>query len=607
MAASLNDGVVGAAAYSVTGAVNPLNVSTAIGLFDQTLPITKQVQSTDPRFSHFFGFCAVYASDYLSSDGNKNKFDNRYRIIVPQDNWNRAIPVYETDVAGNPVIDQTTGKPKIKTETNPITGKVTAVTTDHVVSLVSCPSVFQNTRFSWLMGVENASTKYVVGYNPSTGEAITGQQLTASQYKEKSSVLNMQPFEPDALNDWNNLPKPLFKCDYCVKAIGDAVPGTKDTGSGLSGSTDYATWCNAFPQIDSYADYFDIDPWLVRAIMRHETGFGGANYDAERARCTVAVVAKDQATLDKYCKTFDASGTKCKYASYTSPTTGKSIPIFPGDFGCYDYTHAYNVKNLGDPDGVCANVQGVYLPTTAPDCTDINTDPSLCKATVTNDPLPDDLAYCAYGLTAVIEHPYYDWSDTQTGGKSFTPQQVSEVCGSKYNPLNATDAICWGTYKIKLSWVSSEATVDTHITKGDYFGTEAKNDENIRRRYIASLVIEKNRGLFCGKGKPASQCVEYWIGNYNQIKDGNGAGLCNKITYETTVDQDGKKTTTPKIEDVSGKVIDFPSYLANCAPDDQYGTRKYSEKILNMYNSLISGCSRSDCPYGRLSENRKQP
>lgn len=498
---SLKYGVIGVSKYTYTPFVNPLNCSNCSDAWmPETQKWTDTIVNSEPRFSQWYSFCSIYS---------------------------------ETSENGNRVLSVFPGQSD------------------------ACQSCNQ--------GVQNLN--YYNLFKDSGGQAV---------YMMYTQPGNIQPIPADELNKWltpqdasypNSPVLPYYKCNFCVANESKTIPlelagGVNDKGRVVNyGAT--TEQCTGFPQLDFYADQWDVDPMLIRAIVNHESSFDP---------CSASLVAKNKDAYDKY--------------------TAQGWSVFPGDFGCWK-PHD-EVGSGADQSGLCPNIVD----------------------------LPEDLAYCAYGLGQVLEHPYWDWrvqSDgtLETGGYA-TPEQLSSYCFADYNPFNATHAACRAAYEFRGKWDAAKGIVEKYRVE---LGVGAPEKAELKRWYIAAIAAELYRGGFktawvysmtTGNTESEKEFSESEIQGYAGVMASESKS-CKKL--EITVNDKGEKEIT-KID--YGPVTSFLDYLANCEGpcyySQDFGTvkcRTYGKSILSKYYGLASTClSKSKtslaCPDSRFEVNIKK-
>ncbi|MBI5133671.1 MAG: hypothetical protein HZA83_03065, partial [Thaumarchaeota archaeon] len=80
-----------------------------------------------------------------------------------------------------------------------------------------------------------------------------------------------------------------FRCEWCVNNVTDADNWPDDLQVGKQTVPD-ETFCTQYPELDKYADYYDLDPMLLRAIVWHESGF---------QKCAASIVGPGDACYEK--------------------------------------------------------------------------------------------------------------------------------------------------------------------------------------------------------------------------------------------------------------------------------------------------------------------
>jgi hypothetical protein len=359
------------------------------------------------------------------------------------------------------------------------------------------------------------NSPYMTNTQPGNIQPIPSDEMN----KLPKSVVPGQPAQPPAL---------YYTCDFCIK------------GAGSAGSAATSVACDSFPELDIYADQYDLDPWFFRAIIAGESAF---------TPCAASIVADSQVTRDKYGGTYN------------------NMPIFEGDYGCYK-PHT-RVGAGPDPDNLCPNVQE----------------------------LPEDLSYCAYGLTQVIEHPYSDWNGDYTGG-DYSAQKVKNICFENFNPLNSTHAACLGAYKLKEKWDTAQGYIDG-LGSSNYLGGEIRADPEVRKRDIALVAAELYRGV-PGTGRLT---IMSWLTQYSQVMNSDKK-VCMVVKCESkdvTDSTTGETKTVRTCDNTEHVVTGFADYLVNCQ------NRDYGTKVLKRYDDMVSSCGRSDCPYGSLLQKNYHP
>jgi|GEM_PF-6406625 hypothetical protein len=498
---SLKYGVVGVAKYSYTGFSNPLNCSSCSETYMAETQewTTAKLLPIEPRFSQWYAFCSAY----VEVDGKSNRVLN----VFP--------------------------------------GRSDACQT--------CNQGVQNLNYYTVFSDSGIKATYMTYTQVSTFQAIPADEDINGWAKPQDVSYPELPVLP------------YYKCNFCV-ANESNIPVELAGGQNSEGRVvNYGSTleqCTAFPQIDFYADQWDVDPLLLRAVINHESGFNP---------CSASVVAKNKAAYDTY--------------------KSQGMYVFPGDFGCWK-DHSV-VGSGADPSGLCPNIEE----------------------------LPEDLAYCAFGLGQVLEHPYWDWTTKADGtvytGGYATPEQLEAYCFKDYNPLNATHAACRAAWEFKGKWESAEVIVDKYATQ---LGVADPSKAELKKWYTAAIAAELYRGGFrtawiysqtTGTADAEGEFNEQSIQSYASIM-ATESKLCKKITLE----KNDKGELVKKIVDY-GPVTSFLDYLANCEGPCQYSDdfqkvkcRTYGKSILSKYYGLASTCLNNNpsgpaCPDSRFEKNIK--
>ncbi|MEM4625949.1 MAG: hypothetical protein QXF70_00820 [Candidatus Bilamarchaeaceae archaeon] len=230
-----------------------------------------------------------------------------------------------------------------------------------------------------------------------TLEEVSASIFNVPSQKKSGELLDI--FNPPVPEMGKEVTK-YWSCDSCISEKKNITEIFKKTGGGnvifrykkqptVVAGLDV---CKNYTELDFYASRFNVDPMLVRATAAAESGFD---------KCAVARVCKGGVSYQK---------------------------CVPGNYNIgYDF--------MNDPSGDCK-------------FEDIPTDSK------------GDLKYTfvGLGLMQVLESPYTFWPpdgpykehflEAYKYGRREEINLVSSVCGNKFNPFNATDAACWGTWKL---------------------------------------------------------------------------------------------------------------------------------------------------------------
>lgn len=477
----LADGVIGAARYDYTGAFDPLNCGEKCSEAYPDYTKDNGLKNNEPIYSHWYGFCELYAQDDPSQKPNK--------IFAEFPTFNRKL----------------------------VNGK-------YVLSSGGCANSIQNFRFEEMIGDD-------------------------SPYKVNTDYTNPKPIP------MGDVYKPYFSCDYCAMG-GEEIPFDSVTAVGGAGDL-----CSKFTEINVYADRWEVDPWLAKAFAAQEAGIGST--EIRQTYCSV------------------------------------SYPVSVTNGGC----NANDLLQIADPDGTCND------PANNPKANgQLAADYTNVKAEDGSQGKP-----CAYGLMQTIELPHTYWDmdkpdASESSGGGLSPNEVSKACFADFNPFNGTQSACLGVYKIYKSGLN----VDSQLAKltgnseyNDKLGLCDDDGTDCDEAKLNAWKIIIMRAQYAGLKSVWNNGPGEWMKKYFEDCDsGDSDGECEVPVKVTKTNADG--STYEETEYITKDFEDFPDYLANCiAPTQNIKTALDIPHVLSYYKGLTGYCQYSDCPYGKLSKNRK--
>ncbi len=327
----------------------------------------------------------------------------------------------------------------------------------------------------------------------------------------------------EIIHPLDEIDKELFRCDACLaegkditeiypvfKEAGDKWPYLKPTGETLN------ALCTIFPEIDYYASKFNVDPMLMRAIARTESGMNPC-----RVTCTPR--GGGAGTV------IDSSGIERQ---------------------CIDGNYNIGMNYMEDPQRITYE---------GPEVEALFGSPSIyCPDLIHLPPNYDTVERPSYrimglGLMQTMEPPYTFWpaaeredgvdgeyyweyfadivfdEATNPDGRR-TNYAGARYCSPYFNPFNVSHSACWGTAKMSgllhkgaVDWIrDAEATcAAAPYNYPDVFGVE--NDLAKKEILTAFIAVYMSTGAWGGTTMDPENCYtnptdECWLSHYCEAK-----------------------------------------------------------------------------------------
>ena len=336
----------------------------------------------------------------------------------------------------------------------------------------------------------------------------------------------------------------LVRCDACVNENSTFPFDVKVASIGLSIPDKNATYCRSVPALDYYAGKRNLDPMLVRAIVLAESKFDN---------CSAAQVSSSGGV----------------------------------DSGCYPAGYDY----VPDPEGNCPN---------------------------TGSKIPGK-RYCGLGLMQTLEPPYTFWPssltpdgkpgqyysgapsdqlflEAQLGGRSGLITDSKTQCTPNFDPFNATDSACMGTYKFMLNMNDAANMVNKNLAN------LGNPDSNTQRGITYYLALHYYRGY----GGYAQGWITEFGNRYKYDKD-----FCDQDANQNDpmcLERGTDSACTAGTADCCYGMKDFVKFVRECRfakgtpPTTLQGDASafygdYGSKVLSYYRALVDGCGdAAGCP-----------
>ncbi|MBD3209933.1 hypothetical protein GF318_00975 [Candidatus Micrarchaeota archaeon] len=356
----------------------------------------------------------------------------------------------------------------------------------------------------------------------------------------------------------------LYRCMDCItnNLTREEPPFNFGVASVSMTGTPPEEWCTSFPEIEAWADRRNIDPLLVRAFIRTESGF-------------------DPCAAAKVCAA-DYEGAGC-FARVTS-----------GASECYAKP-AYD--EMYDPAGNCTFAIAPDSDTDSPQwrwC-------ALGLMQVTDPPYtfwPDDKL--PEGLTPGVDNPYYDIFDRSGfDTPSMRDQRIpaARACApdGRFNPFNVSHTLCFGTAKMAENLGDARTWIENNRAYLNW-GEEDYEKDSVFAAYIAANMYAG----FWYAGSSNPECPSSWNNGRcwaDNFRDSweIDAEWCednrDKDEYPPECTDDG----LPDLDQCYG-YTDFVEYVHDC--EIQYLPRQADPGANKMaaYYQLKNGCEIAWCP-----------
>ncbi|HSB46633.1 MAG TPA: hypothetical protein VLD37_01365 [Candidatus Bilamarchaeum sp.] len=430
----------------------------------------------------------------------------------------------------------------------------------------------------------------------SRGEAVAGPSLGIYFGNESGTICNanadyhsillgtayagrdiMQP----QVNELRPRADLVFKCDACLlqnssRPPNQIFPSLRNTIISDSVS------CEAFTdEVDSWSSTRNLDPMLVRAFIKTESGFNP---------CSAAVV--------------------CSQACISSNCAG-SLGCFPADLSGNSECYSKAYDEMYDPAGTC----------------NVNLTPSHEPVFISGQ---IGFRYCALGLMQSLEPPYTFWpanyNPTGQNGPYFDVVQnsgfytayfsgnpsndtrvpaldMARACNPYFNPFNPGDSICIGTAKIEGMLAAARGWINTHRGLLNWGANDVDKD-SLFAAYIAADMYSGFWGSSSRSPSHPHPCSsttsngDCWALHFSQSWAVNDT-YCQSSDGQADTErcQNGHPHKDPP--QYCYGYTDFLEFVRDCeAPFNSRPVDPGRGKI-EAYLGLLNGCANNFCPEDR--------